>query len=241
MLSYTDIFSDKNRALFVTAHPDDVDVFFGGIICKLREENKEVFVVVMTNGCRGSRENHISEEELAEERLHEQKNALSCYGVPEDHFITLNYKDGEAENNMELIGKIAYHIRKFKPDIVCTHNPNGFFSKSFTEDYYHVNHKDHRVCGISAMDAVYPFSRDRSFFPEHENEGVEPHTVKALLFTATPDQLNTEVDVTDIISQKEKGMREHKSQFDDESIERILNHFKDGDRNVERGFYITLR
>lgn len=241
MYSYQDIFSDKNRVLFVTAHPDDVDVFFGGTICKLRKEGKEVFVLVMTNGCRGSRENHIPEDELARERFDEQKSALACYGVSDTHFLTLNYKDGEAENNMQLIGKIAYHIRKFRPDIVCTHNPNGYFSKSFTEEYFHVNHKDHRICGISTMDAVYPFSRDRSFFPEHANEGLEPHTVKAVLFTATPEEINTEIDTTSVISQKEKGMREHKSQFDDETIQRILGHFKNGERNVERGFYITLK
>lgn len=237
MYSYQDIFSDKKKALFVMAHPDDVDVFFGGTICKLREENKEVFVVVMTNGCRGSRENNISEEELARERFNEQKQALSCYEVPESHFSTLNYKDGEAENNMELIGKIAYHIRKFKPDIVCTHNPNGFFSKSFTEDYYHVNHKDHRVCGLSAMDAVYPFSRDRSFFPEHANDNLEPHTVKALLFTGTQNETNTEIDISEFIEKKENGLREHKSQFDNETIERIMRN----SQGIERGFYITLR
>ena len=240
MYSYKDIFGDKKRVLFVMAHPDDADVFFGGIISLLRQDKKEVFVLVMTNGCRGSRDNHISEDALAEARTGEQKNALKQYGVPGTNFISLNYKDGEAENNMELIGKIAYVVRKFKPDIVCTHNPNSFFSKSFTQDHYHVNHKDHRICGTSTMDAVYPFSRDRSFFIEHTQEGLHPHIVRAMLFTATPEQINTKIDIEKVIKIKKNGMDKHKSQFNKEKIEEILGHFKDGKNDVERGFYIKL-
>jgi len=241
MNSYSDIFTDKKRVLVVTAHPDDADVFFGGTMSLLRADKKKVFVLVMTNGARGSRENHISEEDLAIMRIEEQRRALKAYGVPANHFNTLNYKDGEAQNSMELIGNIAYIIRKFKPDIVLTHNPNSYFSKSFTNSVYHVNHKDHRTCGISTMDAVYPFSRDRSFFVEHANEGLEPHIVKAIMFTGTPEQINTKIDISKVINKKKKGMNEHKSQFDKKTIEEILSHFKDGKKHVERGFYINLR
>jgi LmbE family N-acetylglucosaminyl deacetylase len=142
---------------------------------------------------------------------------------------------------MEIIGNIAYVIRKFKPDIVCTHNPNSYFSKSFTNEYYHVNHKDHRICGISTLDAVYPFSRDRSFFIEHTREGLEPHTVKALFFTANPEQINTKVDISKVVDKKKKGLSEHKSQFDKETVERIIKGGVSGKKNIENGFYITLR
>src|SRR5258706_1797394 len=101
MHSYEDIFKTKNKVLFVTAHPDDVDVMYAGTIAKLREDKKEVFVVVVTNGARGSRENVISESELAKQRTIEQTDALEAIGVPKENFTTLNYKDGEAENNMD--------------------------------------------------------------------------------------------------------------------------------------------
>lgn len=240
MFSYKDIFGDKQKVLVVTAHPDDADVFFGGSMTLLCQDKKEVFVLVMTNGCRGSRENRISEKELARVRLAEQTNALAVYGIPSDHFATLNFKDGEAQNSMELIGKIAYYIRKFRPDIVCTHNPNSYFSKSFIQNHYHINHKDHRVCGISTADAVYPFSRDRNFFPAHSKEGLLPHSVRALLFTGVSEQLNTEIDISEVLEKKKDGMRKHKSQFDGTTVERILGHFKKGGRYMETGFYITL-
>jgi LmbE family N-acetylglucosaminyl deacetylase len=91
------------------------------------------------------------------------------------------------------------------------------------------------------MDAVYPFSRDRNFFIEHTQEGLHPHTVKAILFTGAPEQVNTKIDITKVVSIKKKGMREHTSQFNKKTIEEILEHFKDGKRDVERGFYIKLR
>jgi LmbE family N-acetylglucosaminyl deacetylase len=239
MYTYEDIFENKKRVLFVMAHPDDVDVFFGGTITKLRKDKKEVLVLVMTNGCRGSRANKVSEEKLAAERLREQENALRAYGVQKDHFNTLNYRDGEAENTMELIGEIAYFVRKFKPDLVATHNPNYFFSKNFHKDHYHVNHKDHRVCGASTMDAVYPFSRDHSFFPEHLKNGLEGHSATEMLF-CKGDGVNTKIDVTVEIDKKRKGMLAHKSQFDEEKVEKILSFFKEDNNYFEEGYYIKI-
>lgn len=240
MHTYQDIFRNKKRVLFVMAHPDDVDVFFGGLICRLRKENKKVYVLTITNGARGSRGNFVSEEELGITRIEEQRRALSVYKVPSNHFSTLNYKDGEAENNMELIEKISYVVRKFKPEIVCTHNPYPFFSKDFSDDHYLVNHKDHRVCGVSAMDAVYPFSRDRNFFTEHAADGLEPHVVREIMFTASLEDMNTSIELSSAIKYKEMALAEHKSQFDKKAIEMLIKYFKDGGKDVERGLYLKL-
>lgn len=239
VFNYNSIFDNKKRVLFVTAHPDDLDVFFGGTVAKLTNDNKEVYVLVMTNGARGSRENIITENALAKKRITEQADALKVYGVPRSHFNSLNYKDGEAENNMELIEKIAYAIRKFKPDLVATHNPNYYFSNGIHNTQYHVNHKDHRICGLSAIDAVYPFSRDRSFFLKHTKEGLEPHKVTEILLTSG-DKTNVKIDITNVIETKKKGLSVHKSQFDDEKVQKILMFFKAKNKYFEKGFYINL-
>ncbi len=236
MHSYEDIFKNKKKILFVTAHPDDVDVMWGGTIAKLRQDKKEVFVVVVTNGARGSRDNVISESDLAKERIKEQTNALAELGVPKENFTTLNYKDGEAENNMELIGKIAYYIRKWKPEIVATQDPQSLYMK-VNGDRTYVNHKDHRVTGLATLDAVYPFSRDLSFFPEHAKEGVTPHTVLEIIFMG---EGNLKIDITDVIEKKKKALIAHKSQFDAKSVPGILEHWKKDGKYFETGLYLNL-
>lgn len=235
MLSYSDIFKNKKRVLFVTAHPDDVDVMFAGTIAKLRENKIEVFVVVVTNGARGSRNNKISESKLAKERIIEQTNALKAVGVDKNNFVTLNYKDGEAENNMVLIGKISYYIRKFKPDLVATHDPQNVYNSEGSSG--HINHKDHRVTGISTLDAVYPFSRDLSFFPEHSKKGIMPHTVKEVLLMGDK---NVQIDITSVIEKKKKALLSHKSQFNPKGVEEMLKWRKTGNKYFEKGNYFKL-
>lgn len=236
MLNYTDVFKNKKRILFVTAHPDDVDVMYAGTIAKLRNDKKEVFVVVVTNGARGSRDNVISEEKLAKLRIKEQINALNALGVPKKNFATLDYKDGEAENNMELIGKIAYYIRKFKPDLVATQDPKTIYG-TFEGDYGFVNHKDHRITGISALDAVYPFSRDLSFFPEHAKEGITPHTVKEVMFMGDG---NVRIDITEVIDKKKKALLAHSSQFEAKNIDGMLEWWKKDGKYFESGTLLKL-
>lgn len=218
------------------AHPDDVDVFWAGTMALLTSEKKRVFVVVVTNGARGSRQNKIPEEKLALQRASEQINALKEVGVPKENFATLNYKDGEAENNMVLIGKIAYYIRKIKPDLVVTHDPRDFYG-TFENETGYINHKDHRITGVSTLDAIYPFSRDLSFFPEHARKKITPHTVMEVLLTGDN---NVKIDVSRVIDKKKKALLAHKSQFDPKNIDGMISWQKKGKKYFETGNYFRL-
>lgn len=239
MKSYSDVFGNKNKVLFVTAHPDDVDGFFGGVIAKLAKDNKEVFVLVVTNGARGSRENQISEEELGRTRVEEQKKALEILGVKSENFFTLNFKDGEIDNNYKNIGEIAKFIRKLKPDIVATHEPNIHYYQYAGTDRFNVNHRDHRLVGSCTIDAVYPFSRDRSFFPEHYSDGLEPHTVRELYLV--PDyQTNTQIDINDVVEQKRQAILAHKSQMNKEQCDNLIEPYKNESGYFEPGNHLVL-
>lgn len=112
----------KQRFLFVTAHPDDLVVFFGALIHQLRADDKDVYVLLVTNGARGSRKNSVSEAELAKQRLTEEAECLKILGVDEVNLVCLGYVDGEVESDMRLIGDISKYIRKFKVDLVATTN-----------------------------------------------------------------------------------------------------------------------
>ncbi len=239
MITYEEVFKNKTNVLFVTAHPDDVDVFFAGLIARLRSEDKIVNVLLVTSGARGSRENEISEEALAKARLGEQKEALKNLGVEESNLFTLDYKDGEVESNMALIGQIAKYIRKLKPQIVCTHEPDFYYTQTFDKKGYFIQHRDHRNVGTAVLDAVYPFSRDRSFFPEHASEGITPHSVYEVLLNGDKT-VNMEIDYTEFLKDKKEALKSHKSQFSEEVVDDILNFDKRGERYVEVFNYLNL-
>jgi LmbE family N-acetylglucosaminyl deacetylase len=240
MTDFKQLLLTGDTYLFVTAHPDDVDVFFGGTIAMLRSLGKEIYILLVTNGARGSRENHISEHELSEVRLEEEKSAMLELGVDRDHVFTLGYKDGEVENNIKLIGEIAYYIRKFKPYLVGAHDPSYIYNSTNSAEGHYVQHRDHRNSGSAAVDAVYPFSRDRSFFLEHEAEGLEPHSVYKMLLADAP-QHNLEVDITDFASKKRTAMLHHKSQFNKESVDEIFAAFKNKEgRDTESFQFLNL-
>ncbi len=239
MFTYEQIFSSKQNFLFVTAHPDDVLVSFGGLIHQLRKEDKHVYVLVVTNGARGSRENDISEVTLAQQRLAEERAALKSIDVLEENIFCLNYLDGEVESDMKLIGEISKYIRKYKIDLVGTHEPSVQYSLTYDKSGYFVQHRDHRKVGEAVIDSVYPFSRDRSFFTEHYADGIQPHTTYDILLT-DENGSNFEFDFTHDLENKKNAMRLHKSQFDETTVNEINEFFKFGDRYLEKFNYLKL-
>lgn len=239
MFTYSGIFQKKQRVLFVTAHPDDVVAFFGALIHQLRQDKKEVFVLLVTNGARGSRNDEISEAELAKKRLLEEIEALQSLGVDEDHFSCLGYADGEVESNLQLIGEISKQIRKLKVDIVCTHEPSLQYSATYDKTSYFVQHRDHRKVGEATIDAVYPFSRDRSFFTEHYAESIEPHSVFEILLTDEKDS-NFDLDFTEHTQAKKAALSKYHSQFDADKVDYILAFNKFNDKHIEKFLYLNL-
>jgi N-acetylglucosamine malate deacetylase 1 len=239
MFTYNQIFTDKKNVLFVTAHPDDAIVYYGALIGKLIQDKKKIFVVTVSNGARGSHDNVISEDDLAEKRLNEETSALEFLKVPKSNFKCLNYKDGEVESNYKLIGEIVKYIREFKADVVCTHEPTGIYMETYNKDGFFMQHRDHRKVAEAVCDAVYPFSRDRSFFPEHAKEGIEPHTMFDIVMT---DELksNFEIDYTDELETKKAALRLYKSQMDEGFINDVVDAVKFDGRYLEKYFYVKL-
>jgi len=239
MYSFEDIFANKQKILFVTAHPDDVDVFFGGVLCRLAEAKKEVKVLVVTSGARGSRDNEISEEELGRKRLKEEERALSILGLDKKNVGTFGYLDGEVENNLTLIGEISGLIREFAPQIVCTHDPEGYYGSLGKYGFSFINHRDHRNTGLSTMDAIYPFSRDRSFFKEQIEAGLSTHSVYEI-FLARNSTFNAKLDITQVIDKKKEALLAHQSQFSKKDVEEIISDFKEGNKYFEKGNFLKL-
>jgi LmbE family N-acetylglucosaminyl deacetylase len=192
--------SESKRALVIVAHPDDADFLCAGSVARWVSEGWEVSYVLVTSGDKGSHEEEMTSERLAAVREDEQRAAAKAVGVSECVF--LGYPDGFVEDTAELRGKLVREIRRFKPDRVVTW------------DAYRTghNHRDHRLTGQAALDAVYPLSRSHLYYPEHLEEGLEPHRVKEALLAGT-DRPNYHEDVSDFFGKKMKALRCHKSQL----------------------------
>jgi LmbE family N-acetylglucosaminyl deacetylase len=85
------------------------------------------------------------------------------------------------------------------------------------------SHPDHRAAGSSALDAVYPDSRNPFAFPELlELENLEPWTVREVWIAGGPAP-TTYVDITGTFARKVAALRCHASQISDpDELEQFL-------------------
>lgn len=195
--------------LAIGAHPDDVEFGCGGTMAKLASERAKLIFIIVTLGNRGSRGNKITSAKLIETRKLEQEEAAKILGAKE--VIFLGHEDGNVICNINLKGEFVKLIRKYKPDIIFTHDPDWIYRSGKTDS---INHTDHRATGEAVLDAVYPLSRDLLSFPEHMVEGLEPHTVHEVYLFNFSDP-NFRVDVTHFTEKKLESIFAHKSQMDD--------------------------
>ncbi|MDO8532687.1 MAG: PIG-L deacetylase family protein [Dehalococcoidia bacterium] len=189
------------KALMVSPHPDDAEIQAGGTIARWVKEGHRVVYVLCTSGDKGTDDPKMTPRRLAKMREKEQMDAARILGVSEVEF--LRYHDGELEDTREFLGNLVHAIRFYRPEIVMA--PDPYRTKFF-------QHRDHRMAGIAALDAVYPYSRDRLHFPEHEKEGLKPHKVAEIYFYG-PDEPETFVDITDTMNLKIKSVLAHVCQM----------------------------
>jgi len=190
---------EHQRVMVVVAHPDDMEFSSAGTVAKFIREGREVVLVQCTSGDKGTARRDITSEELAALREEEEREACRRLGVQHVEFLRLG--DGELMPDLNFREKIVRQIRKHRPDIVITHDPFRPYAL----------HPDHRAVGITTVDSVYPTARDPLYFPEHLDEGLEPHKVAELwLFGAEyPD---TYIDISDTFEAKIHALRANVSQ-----------------------------
>lgn len=192
--------SESKRALVIVAHPDDAEFLCAGSVARWVSEGWDVGYVLVTSGDKGSSDEEMTSERLAVIREEEQRAAAKVLGV--STCVFLGHPDGFVEDTAELRGELVREIRRFKPDVVVTWDPYRLGH----------NHRDHRLTGQAALDAAYPLSRSRLYYPEHLAEGLEPHRAKEALLAGS-DRANYHVDVSDFFRTKMKALRCHKSQL----------------------------
>lgn len=242
--SYTEIFADKKRILVITAHPDDLELYCGGLVARLIADGKEVRSVKVTSGDMGSRLEKISSSELKSLREIEDSASMRTLGISEDNNVYLHLPDAGVENTVENIGKLAQQIRLFKPELIITHNPTDAVIR-FDKYNNWFNHRDHRTTGQLTLDAAYPYARDILFFPEQlENQQAKSWScVEFLIVDSYGHEDSVYFDVTETIGKRVEAHAQHKSQYSQEEAQESADFFTkgwdpEGKKNYETFRYI---
>lgn len=191
-------------AMFIFAHPDDIEFGVAGTAAKWARAGSRVIYVVITDGNVGSHEAGMTPEKLAEIRRAEQSAAGAVAGA---ECVFLGYHDGFLQPTLELRKDLVRLIRQYKPDAVVCLDPTNFFP---TENY--INHPDHRAAGTAALDAVFPAAEMSLLYPDLAAEGLVGHKVD-YVFVTFSERANHYVDITDTIDLKIEALRQHASQL----------------------------
>ena len=196
----SNFFPVPSKALVITPHPDDSELGCGGTVATWIKQGAEVVYLLCTNGDKGSSDPDMTSSKLAELRKIEQQKAAEILGVLA--VVRLDYPDGSLEDTPLFRGQLVEAIRRYQPDVALFTDPlrTGFYL-----------HRDHRIAGTVALDALFPYARDRLHYPEQESEGILPHkTPEALMWgSESPD---TYIDITESIDKKIEALAAHESQ-----------------------------
>lgn len=207
------------RALVVTAHPDDVDFGAAGTVANLTDAGVSVTYCLVTDGQAGGFDHSVPRTEMAAIRREEQTKAAAEVGVAE--LVFLGELDGAVVASLELRHQLARVIRQVRPQVVITQSPERHL------DRIYASHPDHLAVGEATLAAVYPDARNPFAFPELVISGFEPWSVDEVWIMGHPEPRDV-VDITHQVERKLRALLAHRSQHPDPEamIERVRAWFQ---------------
>jgi len=192
--------SKRRTILAVGAHPDDVEFTAGGALAYWIAEGWTAYLVVCTNGDKGSHDPRVDPAVLAAQRQEEQRAAAKVLGIAEVLF--LNHPDGELGQAPMLTETLTRLIRRLGPDRLLGWDPWRHYQL----------HPDHRAAGLATLDAALAAGNPH-YYPEQLADGLAAHRVKEVyLFGA--EEPDTWVDITATFERKLAAIACHRSQVE---------------------------
>jgi LmbE family N-acetylglucosaminyl deacetylase len=191
--------------LGVFAHPDDAEIAAGGVLAKWAAAGRDVHLVILTNGDRGSQDPSQSREALAATRRDETEAAADVLGLTTARVLSTH--DGELENTTIVREAVTRRIREVRAETVVSVDPTAVF---FEDRYY--NHSDHRTAGWIALDSCFPGSGNPHFFSEHLGEGLRTQDVYDVWLGWSNEPNRTE-DISGFFDTKIAALAKHDSQL----------------------------
>jgi LmbE family N-acetylglucosaminyl deacetylase len=206
-----ELISPLERALVIVSHPDDAEFGAAPTIARLTSSGVRVDYVVTTDGSKGTEDPDVAPEQLAATRIAEQRAAADILGVRE--IVHFGNPDGYLMPTLDLRRDITRQIRRFRPDLVITQNPQ----RRLDHNPY-IGHPDHLATGEATLASIYPAARDHLNFPElWRDEHLEPWKVRQVLLTGV-EEPNLWVDVEDTFEVGLRSILAHVSQVDPDDV-----------------------
>jgi LmbE family N-acetylglucosaminyl deacetylase len=210
MMEQADAWDGPQKILVVLAHPDDPEFFCGGTLARWARAGHRIEYYMLTCGDKGYNDwtttKDISPDNLCAVRHKEQSEAAAAIGAKAVHWLDL--PDGYLVPDIDLRREVVRVIRRMKPDVLVTCDPQTLFSM------VGINHPDHRAAGQVVLDAAYPAAGNAAYFPELLAEGMEPH-MPAEIWCSLPSQPNVTIDITDTWPVKMEALLKHRTQVGD--------------------------
>lgn len=200
--------SEIERALVITAHPDDVDFGAAGTVAALTDAGVEVTYCLVTDGDAGGFDHSIPRGDMASLRRAEQTRAAKEVGV--ESLVFLGHGDGRVVADLTLRRDLSRVIRQVRPNLVITQ------SSERNLDRIYASHPDHLAAGEAALCAVYPDARNPFAYPDLAEEGLEAWTVREVWVMGGPKP-NGHLDVTEQLDRKIRALLCHETQHQDPS------------------------
>jgi N-acetylglucosamine malate deacetylase 1 len=182
------------------AHPDDAEIWCGGLLLKLKDRGYRTGVVHLTVGEMGSR----GTPEVRRQELRAAAHALRL-----DHVEVLDFQDCRVTDDFPGRLKIAAVVRPLRPTIVLAPYWGGPPGRG-------IGHTDHQAAGYVVSHGVN-FAHLRAL-PVDE----EPHAVSDIFYYLFPHDLPPTfiVDISDYVGQWIEALKCHHSQFYDPRTQR---------------------
>jgi LmbE family N-acetylglucosaminyl deacetylase len=199
------------RALVISAHPDDPEFAAGGTIAWLGANGVEVSYAICSDGSQGGDDRHMPKAAMARLRRQEQMAAAAVLGVLQVEF--LGFRDGHLRPSLELRMAIVRQIRKRRPDLVITHTPTRVL-----EAWAGMIHPDHLAAGEAAFAGVHDASNPRAW-RELRQEGLQAHQVQEIWvpYASMGDKM---IDISECMATKIAAISKHQSQVGGQGAER---------------------
>jgi LmbE family N-acetylglucosaminyl deacetylase len=192
-------------AMAIVAHPDDIEFGCAGTLARWAQAGCRTSYVLLTSGDVGINDPTISREEAIKIREKESREAAKIAGAAEIIFI--GEPDGLLQPTLELRERLVREIRRFKPEVIISGDPEFVASEGY------INHPDHRAAAVLGMDAVFPASGQPTLFKNIETEfGYTAHKPRKVYFQAWGDA-DTYVNIEETIETKINALKAHKSQM----------------------------